>query len=67
MTVRTFGVYPHAIQRILTGRGRVVRECNPDGFALDTYNYGGIIAEALYKTQRGADNYVERKRVEESA
>lgn len=57
-----YGVFPHAIERKPTGRGLVARKVNDDGTAWDSFHYGGLVPERIYKTEHGALNYIDRKR-----
>jgi hypothetical protein len=54
-----YGVYPHAENRSVTDRGYVVRRCDANGWALDAFNYGGILPVDTYvresDAQRRAD------------
>lgn len=54
-------MFDHHSNRQPTGGGLVVRELYADGTPTDQYNYGGIEPIVTYKTERGADAYVERK------
>ena len=61
-TAVRYGVFPHAIERKPTGRGLVARKVNDDGTAWDSFNYGDLVPEIIYKTERGALGYIDRKR-----
>lgn len=57
---RFWGVFPHAADRQVTGRGYVVREVDELGRALDERNYGGMVAPRVYRREAAAERQAAR-------
>ncbi len=56
----SYGIFEHHRERKATGGGLVARAVYDDGSAHDQFNYGGLVPFKVYKTERGADAYVDR-------
>ena len=56
-----YGIFEHHRERVPTGGGLVAREVYEDGSATDVRNYGGLVPLRTFKTERGADAYVDRE------
>jgi hypothetical protein len=57
---KIWGVFPFSMGgKSDSTRGHVVRECFADGRAVDTYNYGGVLAVKIYKRRSSADRHAE--------
>jgi hypothetical protein len=59
--MQAYGIFEHHRERTPTGGGLVARAVYDDGSAHDQFNYGGLVPIKVYKTERGADAYVDRK------
>lgn len=57
-----YGVFYHHVCRELNPSGGiVVRKIDGMRRAHDSFNYGGVAPLRVFKTERGADNYVSRR------
>lgn len=58
-----WGVFPHAEQRVVTGRGYVVRQTQ-SGHAVDQYNYGGVTPVAVFshRAKAAAEKFAAKQR-----
>lgn len=57
---QAYGIFEHHRERVATGGGLVARAVYDDGTAHDQFNYGGLVPSRIFKTERGADAYVDR-------
>lgn len=65
--VTLYGIFEHHRERQPTGGGLVARAVYEDGSAHDRFNYGGLEPLRIFKTERGADAYVDRRYAEKLA
>lgn len=57
-----YGVFLHAVNRVATGRGLVARKIDAETRRPhDQQNYGGMNALRIFKTERGANYWIDRR------
>lgn len=56
---RKWGVFPHSIDKVSTGRGYVPREVDANNEPMDYKNYGGVKPVKVYASLKAAERHAD--------